>query len=65
MPIFNVLRINEKHLAKVKAVRHRVEVTETIESSKHEEFVKWYKNISKQLSSQKALTSCSIIRIFE
>jgi len=65
MPIFNVFRINEKHLAKVKAVRHRVEVTETIENTKHEEFVKWYKNISKQLSSQKALTSSKVIHTFD
>jgi hypothetical protein len=65
MPIFNVLRIDEKHLAKVRAVRHHIEVTETIEQTKHDEFTEWYKNIRKILSSQKALTSCSIIRIFE
>jgi len=65
MPIFNVLRIDEKHLAKVRAVRHRVEVDECVSKNSHEEFLKWYKNLSKILSNQKQLTSCSIVRIFD
>jgi len=65
MPIFNVVRINEKHLAKVRAVRDRVEVQEKCKPSEQIDFLKWYKGISKILSNQKALTSCSIIRIFE
>lgn len=67
MPTFNVLRINEKHLAKVRAVRNRieVEVEESVSRTAQDEFLKWYKNLSKILSNQKALTSCSVVRIYE
>jgi len=65
MPIFNVLRIDEKHLAKVRAVRNRVEVSEEVNRIAQDEFLKWYKSISKILSNQKALTSCSVVRIYE
>jgi len=65
MPIFNVLRIDEKHLARVRAVRHQIEVDEKVSRNAQEEFLKWYKGISKILSNQKQLTSCSIVRIFD
>lgn len=65
MPIFNELRIDQKHLAKVKAVRYRVELTETDKPFNKEEFLKWHKSISKILSNQKLLTSCSIVHTFE
>lgn len=65
MPIFNVVRINEKHLAKVRAVRSQVQVDEQVSRNAQQEFLMWYKGITKILSNQKALTSCSIVRIFE
>jgi hypothetical protein len=65
MPIFNVLRVDETHLAKVRAVRSNVEVTEKVNKNFQDEFLKWYKGISKILSNQKALTSCSVVRTFE
>jgi hypothetical protein len=65
MPIFNELRIDETHLAKVRAVRSNVEVTEKVSKNFQEEFLKWYKGISKILSNQKQLTSCTIVRTIE
>jgi hypothetical protein len=65
MPIFNVLRIDETHLAKVRAVRSNVEVTEKVNKNFQEDFLKWYKGISKILSNQKQLTSCTIVRTIE
>jgi hypothetical protein len=61
MPIFNELRIDETHLAKVRAVRSNVEVTEKVNKNFQEDFLKWYKGISKILSNQKQLTSCTIV----
>jgi hypothetical protein len=65
MPIFNELRIDETHLAKVRAVRSNLEVTEKVSKNFQEEFLKWYKEISKILSNQKQLTSCRIVRTIE
>jgi hypothetical protein len=65
MPIFNELRIDETHLAKVRAVRSNVEVTEKVNKNFQEDFLKWYKGISKILSNQKQLTSCTIVRTIE
>jgi hypothetical protein len=65
MPIFNVLRVDETHLAKVRAVRSNVEVTEKVNKNFQEDFLKWYKGISKILSNQKQLTSCTIVRTIE
>lgn len=64
MPIFNQLRIDEKHLARVRAVRSRVEVTDSADKTFQEDFLKWRKNISKILANQKALTSSTLVRIF-
>jgi hypothetical protein len=65
MPIFNVLRVDETHLAKVRAVRSNLEVTEKVNKNFQEEFLKWYKGITKILSNQKQLTSCRIVRTIE
>lgn len=65
MPIFNVLRVDETHLAKVRAVRSNVEVNERVDKNFQEEFLKWYKGITKILSNQKQLTSCRIVRTIE
>lgn len=64
MPIFNELRIDEKHLARVRAVRSQVEVTYKADKTFQEDFLKWRKNISKILANQKALTSSTLVRIF-
>ena len=64
MPTFNVLRINEKHLAKVRAVRSEGVIKE-FTSLNLNNFIEWHKGISKQLSNSKALTSCTIQRIYE
>ena len=65
MPTFNVLRIDEKHLAKVKAARSRVEVSDKADKNLQQDFLKWHKGIKKMLSNQKAFTSSIIVHTFE
>lgn len=65
MPIFDVLRVDEKHIAKVKAARSLTEVDEIFDDKMHSDFIKWYNSITKVLSKQKAATSCVIIHTFD
>lgn len=64
MPVFNVLRINEKHLAKVRAVRNQVEVTDRADKTIHEGFIIWRKSITEILATQKVLSSSKIVHLF-
>lgn len=65
MPIFDVLRVDEKHIAKVKAARHYTQVDEIFDDKMYSDFIKWYNSITKVLSKQKSATSCVIIHTFD
>lgn len=68
MPIFDIITINEKHLAKVNSVRKEVELrNECVHNSEISiaSFIKWRKYIAKQLRTSKSLTSINVQHIFE
>ena len=64
MPQFNVITINEKHLARVNAVRKQVSVNFDYGTDINK-FLKWRYYIVRQLENSKALTSIIVKHIFE
>ena len=66
MPQFDVITINEKHLARVNAVRKDINVYHYSQSTNDiGNFLKWKNYIKKQLANSKALTSIIVQHIFE
>lgn len=73
MPVFDVLTINEKHLARVRVVRndnmiYPVTIAPNIQSTVggHTlDLAKWHKHVAKQCNPKKHLTTAFINRIFE
>lgn len=66
MPVFNVLRINQTHLAKVMVAKKSERQTkETADHGTIVGFMRWRNHIRKQLTTDKALTSCEVLHIFE
>lgn len=66
MPQFNVLRINQTHLAKVIAAKSKAPQTnEVADNSAIVSFMRWRNYIRKQLTSNKTLTSSLIVHTIE
>lgn len=66
MPVFDTLRINQSHLAKVIAAKRNHAVTNEVEEPKAiVNFMKWRNHIRKQLTGSKALTSCKVVHTIE
>lgn len=66
MPVFNILHINQSHLAKVIAAKRNHATTDEVMSNKTvTNFMRWRNYIRKQLTRSKALTSCKIIHTIE
>ena len=66
MPTFNVITINEKHLAKVNAEKKKCYIDDDMPSSDLIwSFERWRKYIKNQLKSNKALTSIVVEHIYD
>lgn len=67
MPQFDVLRINQKHLAKVNVARSNMVVDNdrTINNEIIWSFQMWKRYITNQLKQSKALTSVRVEHTFE
>lgn len=64
MPIFNVIHVDQTHIAKVLAVKRNSEVTETVPENTSVEFMRWQNYIRKQLKETKGLLSSRVVHIF-
>lgn len=67
MPLFDVLRINQKHLAKVNVARNDINVSNERINNNEDiySFQRWRKYIHRELKETKALTSIIVEHIFE
>jgi hypothetical protein len=67
MPLFDVLRINQKHLAKVNVARNDINVSNERMNNNEDiySFESWRKYIRRELKQTKALTSIVVEHIFE
>jgi hypothetical protein len=67
MPKFDVLTINQKHLAKVNVAKSNMAINQN-EKFNHEliwSFQMWKRNITRQLKERKSLTSIVVEHIFD
>ena len=62
MPVFNVLTINNKQIAKVKAAKQNLEV-DKVESNLVEQFNNWFQYISNELKTTKSTLSIKVRHI--
>jgi hypothetical protein len=67
MPKFDVLTINQKHLARVNVVRSEINVSKELINDTEDiwSFELWRRYIRRQLKETKALTSIVVEHIFE
>lgn len=67
MPKFDVLTINQKHLAKVNVARSNMAInqSEKINQEFIWSFQMWKRNITRQLKERKSLTSIVVEHIFD
>jgi hypothetical protein len=67
MPQFNVIKVNQKHLAKVNVVKNDINIAK--ENINNDELISsfdsWRNYISQQLKESKSLTCITIEHIFE
>jgi hypothetical protein len=67
MPQFDVLKINQKHLAKVNVARSNMVIdnSKTIDNELIWSFQMWKRYITRQLKESKALTSIVVEHCYE